>query len=132
MFAYDTTHDPPAPVVNVVLRGVVHRQPKVELPALLDTGSDLLAIPDYLVTTLRLYPVSKLRLEGVDGHRKIVNIYGIKVKIGNEPTREMEAILTALPFVILGRDWINEHYIYLEGPTQRLHISLDPITLPHS
>lgn len=45
MTHYNDEFMPPAPLLNVKLAGVVHARPRVEIPALIDTGSDVTAIP---------------------------------------------------------------------------------------
>ena len=39
MIPYDTNFDPPAIVLPVTVTGVVHRRPRFEAPALIDTGA---------------------------------------------------------------------------------------------
>jgi hypothetical protein len=39
MIPYDTNFDPPAIVLPVTVAGVVRRRPRLEAPALIDTGA---------------------------------------------------------------------------------------------
>jgi hypothetical protein len=39
----------------------------------------------------------------------------------------MEVILTPYPFVILGRDWLQDYYVLLDGPGQQFQVSSNPL-----
>ena len=62
MIPYDTNFDPPAIVLPMTIAGVVHRRPRVEASALIDTGADVTAVPDAFVDKLKLYPIGRLNL----------------------------------------------------------------------
>lgn len=104
---YDLSYEPPAPILTAVLTGVVHRRPQVRLPALIDTGSDLTAIPGTAVKRLRLYAVGRLLVEGIDAQVSATDIFTVRLTIADQPVREMEVVQTEQPFVILGRDWLE-------------------------
>ena len=57
---YDANYDPAALILPAVLYGVVRRRPQISLPALIDTGADLTAVPDLAVKRLRLYSFSRV------------------------------------------------------------------------
>ncbi len=82
MNVYATTHDPPAPLLDVTVTSVVNRRRRRSLPALLDTGSDITAIPRYLVERLQLYPISRLQLESVEANTSTVFTYAVRLTIG--------------------------------------------------
>lgn len=63
MTPYDTSFDPPAIVLPVTVASVVHRRPRLEAPALIDTGADITALPESFVERLKLYPIGRLNLE---------------------------------------------------------------------
>lgn len=63
MIPYSHEHLPPAPVLQVTVAHVAHPRRRRLIAALLDTGSDITAIPDRLVAELQLYPVGRLQLE---------------------------------------------------------------------
>jgi hypothetical protein len=41
--------------------------------------------------------------------------------------REMQVMVTGLPFVILGRDWLEDYYLLLNGPEQTILLSDTPV-----
>lgn len=127
MIEYDTQFDPPALITSIVIAGVVHRRPRVELSALIDTGADVTAIPQSLVDKLKLYPVGRMQLEDANAVKTLVFTYVANVTLAEEPARRMEVVVTPYPFVILGRDWLSEYYLLLDGPGQHYRISKSPL-----
>lgn len=123
MIAYDTQFDPPAIVLPVTIAGVVHRRPRIELSALIDTGADDTAVPESLVERLNLYPVGRLQLEDANAVKTPVFTYEANMAMVGEPAKKMEVIVTPYPFVILGRDWLSNYYVLLDGPGQQFQIS---------
>jgi predicted aspartyl protease len=94
---------------------------------LIDTGSDVTAVPANLVRKLRLYRLRRIRIEDVEAREIAGHTYAIRLTVGDYPTREMEVILTKLPFAVLGRDWLQEYYLLLNGPEQNFLLSQIPI-----
>ena len=127
MIPYSTEFDPSAPVLVVQVTGVVHSRPQITLPALLDTGSDFTAVPDSLVSRLKLYAVRPILLEDFSGETQEAFLYGVSLGYANQPAREMQVMVTGLPFVILGRDWLTDYYVLLDGPDQQFQISKTPL-----
>lgn len=71
---YDLSFDPAAPVLPAILTGVVRSRPQMRLPALIDTGADMTAIPNTAVKRLHLYSVGRMDVEGIDARATKVNI----------------------------------------------------------
>lgn len=116
MIAYDTNYDPPAPVVDVTVSSVVNRRLHSTLPALLDTGSDITAIPNRLVDVLQLYPIGRLQLEAVDAKNTTVFTYAVQFALGTLSVPRLEVIVTGLDFIVVGRDVLNREHLLLNGP----------------
>ena len=124
---YDASFDPPAPVLLAVLTGVVRNRPQIQLPALIDTGADVTAIPHTAVNHLRLYAVARIEIEGIQADVAAVKIYTVRLAVADQPFREIEVISTGQPFVILGRDWLESHYLLLNGPEKTFALSPTPL-----
>ncbi|MBU1662567.1 MAG: retroviral-like aspartic protease family protein [Chloroflexi bacterium] len=127
MIAYDNISDPPAPFLPVMLSNISQTQPKKSIPALLDTGSDVTAIPDTMVERLQLTPIGRLQLENVDAETTIVFTYAIQLTIAEVTIPQLEVILTGFDFVVLGRDVLNRFYVLLNGPEFTLEIDTSPL-----
>lgn len=124
---YDQSYDPPAPILTAILTSVVHRRPQVRLQALIDTGSDITAIPDTAVKRLRLYAVGRLQVEDINAQVTITDIYTVRLTITDQAVREMEVVQTEQPFVILGRDWLEQYFLLLNGPERNFVVSGSPL-----
>jgi predicted aspartyl protease len=124
---YDASYDPPALIVPAVLSGVVRNRPKVQLPALIDTGAELTAVPNSAVNRLRLYAVDRIEVEDIHARVETVDIYTVRITVTDMPVREMEVVPTNQPFVILGRDWLEDYYLLLNGPDHSFLLSNTPL-----
>ncbi|MEI2692128.1 MAG: retropepsin-like aspartic protease [Anaerolineae bacterium] len=116
MIEYDRRFDPPAPVAQVTVRHMVQPRRRITAAALLDTGSDVTAIPATLVQRLQLIPFSRLQLEDVSGETRTVLTYAVHLTMGELTLSRLEVIQTGLDQVILGRDVLNHLYVLLSGP----------------
>ena len=92
MIPYDKQFDPPAFVLSVTVAGIVHRRPRVELSALVNTGADVTAVPESLVERLKLYPVGRLQLEDANAVKTPVFTYEANVAMAEEPAKKMEVV----------------------------------------
>ena len=127
MIPYDRGFEPPALVLPVALAGVVRPRPKVNVQALIDTGADVTAVPATLKDRLRLYRFSQLQLEDARGVKEPVYTYEVRLTVANLPPIILEVILAPFPFAMLGRDWLRNHYLLLNGPDQQFLLSEKPI-----
>ncbi|MFZ2361007.1 MAG: retropepsin-like aspartic protease [Anaerolineae bacterium] len=123
MIEYDRRFDPPAPVVQVTVRHILQQRRRVTTAALLDTGSDVTAIPASLVQRLQLIPFSRLRLEDVSGETRTVLTYAVHLTIGELTLPRLEVIQTGLNQAIVGRDVLNHLYVLLSGPELAFSLS---------
>lgn len=96
------------------------------MPALLDTGGGITAIPHSLVNPLRLYTVGKIQIEGVEGEQSIFHLYAVKLKLNGLMIPRLEVIATDLDIVVVGRDVLNQFYFLLNGPEQTFDLRQTP------
>ena len=123
MIEYDHRFDPPAPVLQVTVRHIAQQHRRTTASALLDTGSDVTAIPAALVQRLQLVPFSRLQLEDVSGETRTVLTYSVQFTIGELTLPRLEVIQTGLDYVIVGRDILNHLYVLLSGPVLAFSLS---------
>ncbi len=116
MRAYNSQYAPPAPMLEVTVGNIVHSRRRTAAPALLDTGSDITAIPQKLADTLQLYPIGRLRLEDLQAETTPVLTYAVQLTVTDLIVPRLEVILTGLDCVVLGRDVLNRCYLLFNGP----------------
>jgi len=94
---------------------------------LLDTGSDITAIPRSLANTLQLYPIGQIRLEDVQAQTLQVLTYAVQLTVAGLIIPRLEVIQTGLDYVVLGRDVLNRLYVLLNGPDTMFEICATPL-----
>jgi predicted aspartyl protease len=127
MIDYDKSYDPPALALSVTVAGVVHSRPKVTIQAHIDTGADITAIPTNLVDRLKLYPFGRIQIEDARAVKTQEFTYEAQLAIADGAMKVFEVVLTSLPIVILGRDWLQDYYLLLNGPELSFLLSETPI-----
>ena len=116
MIAYDTTFDPPAPILQVTVANVLNRRWRLTLPAILDTAADITAIPEFVLHQIKAYPVSKIRIEGVDAQSNIIDTYRVQMVVAEQRISRLPVIPVNFEFVVLARDVLNQFVVHLDGP----------------
>jgi hypothetical protein len=126
MWPYDQSVYPPAPFLDVVLHHPANPQVTQSLPAKVDTGADISAIPLSIVDEFDLSHASTIPVEGYDGHLSTVPTYAIGLYIADTYLGHLEVISIPETCVLLGRDALNRFYIRLNGPDLTFHMSTSP------
>lgn len=123
---YDLNVEPPAPFLQMEVANSLGKRRRSMVSALVDTGSDITAIPTRFVETLQLYPIGRLRLEDVTSDTKLVLTYAVRLTVADMTIPRLEVILTGLDFIVLGRDVLNRFYLHLNGPELNFDLSPTP------
>jgi predicted aspartyl protease len=124
MIAYSTVYEPPAPILSVTVASTRNRRLRQTLNALIDTGSDITAVPVETVERLRLYAIRRLQFEDLHGNTSILFTYKVRLTIGDLAIPELEVIPTGLETAIIGRDLLNRYDLHLYGPRQVFEITV--------
>jgi predicted aspartyl protease len=94
------------------------------LPAQRDTAADRTVIPGSLVDILGLLPLDELPFLGLGGHLVPLRTYVVEIAIRGFPPRQLEVVAHQdEPYILLGRDLLNEHQILLDGPGMAIEIT---------
>ncbi len=123
LFHYeDKTENPPAPFISVQVRHMNYPERARELPAKLDTGADISAIPDSVIRTLGLREAERLLVSGFDGRIVQVVLYAVQIDLPNGQNLEINALGIPADYILLGRDVLNLLRLLLDGPALTLEI----------
>lgn len=124
-YNYNQQVSPPAPFVHVTVRHPQADTSIVDLPAQIDTAADLTALPAEVVMRLQLVPLDQLAIQGFGGQVSLVPTYVIEIAIRGLRPLLVKALGGTEPFVLLGRDVLNEFRLELNGPQLVLDIEAD-------
>ena len=123
-YAYNRQIEPPAPFVHVSLRCPESGKAADNLPAQIDTAADISVIPENLVGHLGLVPLDELPIAGFGGQVLLVPTYRVELSIQTLTPRSLEVLAhPEEPFILLGRDVLNQYHLLLDGPRLALEIS---------
>ena len=121
--AYNRQVAPPAPFVHVSVRCPETGLTVTDLPSLIDTAADRSVIPGRLVEDLGLVPLDELPVCGFGGDSRLVLTYFVELAIRDLPPHLVEVLAHPdEPYILLGRDIMNQHRIILDGPRLALEI----------
>lgn len=120
---YNNTFHPPAPVLQIGL-AFPDESPRVNLPALIDTGADMthvplqvlkrLKVPVLYSATVRSSPASPRQPVAVHEVDLIVNdVRYPSIEVYGDANEEI---------IVLGRNFLNKMRIVLDGPKSALEV----------
>jgi hypothetical protein len=121
---YDLQYDPPAPIAMVSILNPANGRMATGIPMLLDSGSDITLIPQYLVEQLDLQVDSSISvgLVAFDGTRSRSGTVEIHVKYQSFGFRG-RYVLTGERLGGIGRDILNFITLTLKGKSLEWEIT---------
>ena len=121
MYRYNEEAKPPAPYCDTsVSDSALSRQ--VTLTALIDTGSDISAIPPNTARGLGLQFLGTGIVEGISGEGVVMPMFEAFLSLDQRAWERFEVLGWQEDFALLGRDILNNYRITLDGPTLTLTI----------
>lgn len=102
----------------------MNRRLRRTVSALLDTGSDVSAIPKTIRQELDLYPIGKYRIEGVGAGTESIYSYKVILLFDDFTSRPTEVIETPLTFAVIGRDVLKHFNFHLYGQQQMFELKI--------
>jgi hypothetical protein len=124
-YRYVTDLQPPAPFVNVTIQCPTTGASTKGLPAQIDPAADRTVIPGTVVSALGLVQVGRFLFEGFGGAIVELPVFLVAIQVHDLPPLEVRAVIGEKePYVLLGRDVLNNYRVLLDGPEQVLEIEL--------
>ncbi len=122
-FPYDVRYQPPMPVVEIALCAPESGLSSAPILAIVDTGSDITAIPqDYLIQ-VEAPVIGGGYLSSSWGDRQRIKIYEIDLHIGGKTFYSIEvAAASSGDEILLGRNVLNKLRLELDGPKQTVKL----------
>lgn len=124
-YRYNTQVDPPGPFLLVTCRRPQTAGSDSEtLPAQVDTAADNSVVPSEEVARLQLVPVDDILVMGFETDPAEFPRYLIEISIHGLTEHVTVPVLAAdnEPYVLLGRDVLNQFRILLDGPNRAMVI----------
>jgi hypothetical protein len=126
MWAYDQSVQPPAPFLDVLVRHPRSPERFRRIPAKLDTGADISAIPNAVADEPELLAARVILAEAYDGSQVSVRSYFVVLEVAQAHFHHLEVILIPEDYALLGRDVLNYFYAQLNGPDLTFDLQLSP------
>lgn len=122
-YAYNRQVNPPAPFIYVRLRCPDTGKELDNLPAQVDTAADRTIVPRRWVDELEIYQLDVIPLEGYGGHISEIPTFVVQISIHDLLPLLVEIAGDPVePYILLGRDVLNQFRFLLDGPGQFLEI----------
>jgi hypothetical protein len=100
-YRYNQQTDPPAPFVYGTFQNPADSTELHDVPVQIDTAADRTVLPDHVVQALGL----------------ALPTYAVRVAIHQLPAKTIKVVASSgEPWVLLGRDVLNDHRLCLDGP----------------
>jgi predicted aspartyl protease len=119
--SYSDAFNPPAPVLRVVARAPLGADAR-RLEGKVDTGSDICALPEYVIEALDPSPVRLVRAAGFSGAPIEMVVFRVDLEVEGRPFVRVEALATRRPYAIIGRNVLRSLVITLNGPRSELDL----------
>ena len=120
-FPYDPEYSPPAPVVDIIVRG--QDQLVGRCQAVVDTSSGVTCIPVAILDSVRAPDADEVIIRALFGHRKAIRRRKVTVGLrGSEVELELNTVPHDSSVALLGLDFLNRCVVVLDGRAQRVTI----------
>lgn len=121
---YDNRYEPAMPVMVIALRSLHEDSDVIELPALVDSGSDGTLIPLNVLEQVNARRVGQAIIRGITGGRRVINLYEVAIQVGNLALGKFQVVGDDVnDEIVLGRDVLNQLVVTLNGLAQVVEVA---------
>lgn len=122
-YRYQDQVQPPAPFVAVTIRNPISGAERQDVPAQIDSAADRTMLPAELARELELPRIGEIVVVGLGGVIRSLFLHPIQISIHDLPQHTLEVVACeGEPWVLLGRDLMNQFRLLLDGPQSFLEI----------
>ena len=122
-YRYSQQMNPPAPFVHATVRCLMTGQQTAPLPAQVDSAADRTVLTKSVVDALGLVEDGRLHFQGFAGEVVELPIFLVEVRVHDFAPVLVRAVLGEFePYLLMGRDVLNFHELFLRGPQQILDV----------
>lgn len=115
---------PPAPFVHVGIRHPQLDEGFEDCPAQLDCAADFTVVPATVIEQLHLAQLDHVLIGGFGGHVTLAPTFLVRLAIrGLAPLLTRVVSSEGEPYVLLGRDVLNQYRTLLDDPRQILEMN---------
>jgi predicted aspartyl protease len=118
---YSNAFEPPAPMVPITARAPLGQGSR-QIEGKLDTGADICALPEHIVTDLDLPPERTVRAAGFSGVLSEMVVFRVDLELGGVQFPRVEALITRRAYAIIGRNVLRKWVLILDGPKGQLEL----------
>ncbi len=119
---YSSRFYPPAPLVDVTVENPHTPDRRVTLQAIIDTGADITAIPESVVSQLLLQVSERIKVAGLDGKQSTLPTFIVNIRMTDLTIERVEVIGWPSEEIVLGRDLLSNFEIFLDGKNRQFEI----------
>ena len=125
-YNYNRQIEPPAPLVNAIIRNPRVRDRLVNNPALIDIGASCSVVTPEIVSLLQPPRTGTIYIESYKGKGDFTALYRVDIEIHNWIFREVEVVVGDSHYAIIGRDILNHFDLRLNGIDGKLEFLRGP------
>lgn len=119
---YNDAFIPPAPFLSVQASDLDDAVHSPQIPALIDTGSDMTLIPDSLPGQLQLAIAGRMSVQAYKGQPETTFYYDVILRVAQFRLVGLPVATFQADYVLLGRDVVNYIRLLLDGPALTLEV----------
>jgi predicted aspartyl protease len=123
-YSYNKQVNPPGPFIHVHLTSPDGSHEVRDVPAQIDTGADITVVPESVVLELQLVAAEEITVTALGNQKSAAMTYCVQAAPRNCKPVIIEVIANPdEPNVLLGRDFLNNFHLVLNGPGLVLELS---------
>jgi predicted aspartyl protease len=115
-YNYNQQVQPPAPFIYIEVTAPTQPTRAERIPALIDIGADITAIPQRLVNQLSLVKFSEVGVGGFRSDAEPADTFLVTLQIHEWHIEAIEVVSDNGGYALLGRDVLNQFLLVLDGP----------------